>query len=77
MRVLPVLLKKEFLQIFRNKAILIISLVAPIMQFLVLPLAASFEIKNIDLVVVDQDRSDLSRQLLERITASGYFRLVD
>lgn len=77
MRVLTVLLKKEFRQIFRNKAILIISTVAPIMQFLILPLAASFEIKHINLAVVDHDRSDLSRQLIDKVTGSGYFRLVD
>jgi ABC-2 type transport system permease protein len=77
MSVLPVLLKKEFRQIFRNKTILAISLVAPIMQFIVLPLAANFEFKNINLAVVDHDRSDLSRQMIDRITGSGYFRLVE
>ncbi|MBV6406087.1 MAG: ABC transporter permease [Flavobacteriales bacterium] len=77
MSVLPVLLRKEFRQIFRNKSILTISLAAPIMQFIVLPLAANYEFKNIDLAVVDNDRSDLSRQMIDRITGSGYFRLVD
>lgn len=77
MSVLPVLLRKEFRQIFRNKAILTISLAAPIMQFIVLPLAANYEFKNIDLAVVDNDHSDLSRQMIDRITGSGYFRLVD
>jgi ABC-2 type transport system permease protein len=77
MSVLSVLLKKEFRQIFRNKTILAISFVAPIMQFIVLPLAANYEITNINLAVVDHDRSDLSRQMIDRITGSGYFRLVD
>lgn len=77
MNILPVLLRKEFRQIFRNKAILAISLVAPIVQFLVLPLAASYEVKNINLVIVDHDHSSYSRNLISEITGSGYFRLVD
>lgn len=73
---LPVLLKKEFRQIFRNKIILAISLIAPIMQFLILPLAANYEIKNINIVIVDHDHSTYSQQLLSKITASDYFRLI-
>lgn len=76
MKVLKVLLKKEFRQIFRNKAILAIIFVAPIMQFLILPLAVNFETKNINLVVVDNDHSSYSTQLLSKITGSGYFRLI-
>ncbi|HEX5551822.1 MAG TPA: ABC transporter permease [Chitinophagaceae bacterium] len=75
MRTLKILLQKEFRQIFRNKIILAISLMAPIMQFLVLPLAANYEIKNINLVIVDNDHSAYSRQLLGKISASGYFKL--
>lgn len=76
MRTLKILLQKEFRQIFRNKIILRITLVMPIMQFIILPLAANFEIKNINLVVVDHDHSVDSRRLLSDITSSGYFRLV-
>ncbi len=77
MRTLKILLQKEFRQIFRNKIILGIASVMPIMQFIILPLAANFEIKNINLVVVDHDHSVDSRRLLSDITSSGYFRLID
>lgn len=77
MRTLKILLQKEFRQIFRNKIILRITMVMPIMQFIILPLAANFEIKNINLVVVDHDHSVDSRKLLSDITSSGYFRLID
>ena len=77
MRTLKILLQKEFRQIFRNKIILRITMVMPIMQFIILPLAANFEIKNIDLVVVDHDHSVDSRRLISDITSSGYFRLRD
>ncbi len=77
MKTLIVLIRKEFKQIFRNKAILMISLVVPNMQFIILPLAANFEIKNINLAIVDHDRSTLSSKLITQITGSGYFKLVD
>ncbi len=71
------LLRKEFKQIFRNKAILALILVMPVMQLLILPLAADYEIKNINLIVIDHDHSTVSRELLSTIIASGYFKLVD
>ncbi|AMD84370.1 ABC-2 type transport system permease protein [Capnocytophaga haemolytica] len=75
MRTLRFLLRKEFRQIFRNRSIVAMMLIAPIMQLLILPLAANYEVKNIHLSVVDNDRSTYSQDLLERITASGYFIL--
>lgn len=71
-----ILLKKEFRQIFRNKVVLAITFVVPIIQFLVLPMAANYEMKSIKLVVVDHDQSTYSRLLLSKITGSGYFKLI-
>lgn len=75
MRTLRFLLQKEFRQIFRNKALLPVIFVAPLIQLLVLPLAADYEMKNINIAIVDHDRSYYSSQLISKITASGYFRL--
>ena len=75
MRTLLFLLQKEFRQIFRDKAILRIIFIMPIMQLILLPNAADYEMKNINLSVVDHDRSSYSRQLVQKITSSGYFRL--
>ena len=75
MRTIRFLLQKEFKQIFRNKAILVLIMVMPVMQLIILPLAADYEVKNINLSVVDHDHSPYSRQLISKITASGYFRL--
>lgn len=77
MRILSVLLKKEFLQIFRSKFILILMFLMPIIQLLILPLAATYEMKNISLSVVDNDHSTFAQQLVNKFTASGYFRLTD
>ncbi|MBS1536926.1 MAG: ABC transporter permease [Bacteroidetes bacterium] len=77
MRTILFLLQKEFRQIFRNKSLLPMILVLPIIQLLVMPLAADYEVKNINISIVDNDHSPLSQQLISKITASGYFRLAD
>lgn len=76
MRTLRFLLWKEFRQIFRNKAILRMIIVAPTLQLLLLPLAADYEVENVNLVVVDHDHSTYSRRLIEEFSASRYFQLV-
>jgi len=75
MRTIRFLLQKEFRQIFRDKAILRVILIMPVIQLLILPWAADYEVKNIKLAVVDNDHSEYSRQLINKITASGYFTL--
>jgi len=77
MSILVHLLKKEFRQIFRNTTILRLIIAMPIVQLVVLPLAADYEIKNINISVVDHDRSAYSRELVSKIQASGYFKLND
>lgn len=75
MRTLKFLLQKEFRQVFRDKSILRVIFVMPAMQLLILPWAADYEVKNINLVVVDNDHSTYSQKLISKITASGYFKL--
>ena len=77
MRILKFLLQKELMQIFRDPAIIRILFIMPMIQLLILPLAADYEIKNINLGVVDQDHSEYSRKLINKIVSSGYFRLKD
>ncbi len=77
MRTLKFLLQKEFRQIFRDPSILRLILIMPVIQLLILPWAADYEIKNIKLAVVDHDHSEYSRQLINKITSSGYFILTD
>ena len=77
MRTLKFLLRKEFRQIFRDPGILRVILIIPVIQLLILPWAADYEIKNIKIAVVDHDHSEYSRQLINKITSSGYFILTD
>ena len=74
MRTLKFLLQKEFKQIFRNKSLLPLIFAVPIIQLLILPLVANYEIKNINLSIVDHDHSSLSHKLIYKIYSSGYFR---
>ena len=76
MKVLSFILQKEFKQIFRDKTILAMMFVAPIFQLIILPLVANFDVKNINLVYINHDQSTYSHQLIQKITASGYFKLV-
>ncbi|MDF0707442.1 ABC transporter permease [Muricauda sp. 334s03] len=77
MRTLRFLLVKEFKQIFRNRTLLPMIFLMPLIQLLILPLAADYEIKNINVYVVDHDKSTFSRDLISMIISSGYFKLVD
>ena len=77
MRTLKFILRKEFRQIFRDPSILRIILIMPVIQLLILPWAADYEIKNIKLAIVDHDHSEYSRQLINKIASSGYFILTD
>lgn len=77
MRTLKFLLQKEFRQIFRDPMLLRIIIILPIVQLLIFPLAADYEIKNINISIVDHDRSVYSRELSGKIMSSGYFVLSD
>ena len=75
MKVIPFLLVKEFKQIFRNRIIVAMVSLVPVVQLAVLPFAADYEIKQLRVAVVDLDHSAYSRELVSEIPASGYFRL--
>jgi ABC-2 type transport system permease protein len=77
MRSLKILLEKEFRQIFRNPAILRMIFMMPSVQLLIMPMAADYEVKNVKICVVDYDHSSYSQKLVNKITATDYFTLVD
>lgn len=75
MKVLRFILQKEFRQIFRDKTILAMMFAMPIIQLIILPLAANFDVKNINVAYVDHDHSTYSQKLVEKIGSSGYFKI--
>jgi len=76
MRTLRFLLRKEYLQIFRDHIMVAQLLLLPAIQLALLANAATFEVKSARLVVVDEDRSATSRGLVDRMRAAGRFQLV-
>jgi len=73
MRALRFLLRKEFLQIFRDRTIVTMLFVMPLAQMLILANAATFEVKSARLYVVDHDHTPMSRGVVERLVASRRF----
>jgi len=67
------LLKKEFSQFFRDKALARIVILAPVLQLMMLGYAASIDVKNIAVVLCDLDKTEDSRALAEKFVTSGYF----
>lgn len=75
MRTLRFLLRKEFLQITRDRAMLRLLIAVPILQLLVLGSAATFQIRQSPVYLIDHDQTSASRGLVERLVASGYFEI--
>jgi ABC-2 type transport system permease protein len=69
------IIRKEFIQIRRDRRTLLIIIVMPIMQLFLLGYAATTDVKNISLAVWDQSRTFQSRSLLEAFRAANYFRI--
>jgi ABC-2 type transport system permease protein len=75
MRTLFFLLEKEFRQILRNKGVIGTLVIAPLIQLILLPMAADYTVKDISIAVVDNDHSTYSQKMIAKITSSGYFKL--
>jgi ABC-2 type transport system permease protein len=67
---------KEFRQVFRDPRMARVIFVAPVIQLLVFGYAVSTDISETPTFLVDHDRSQASRELVDALTASGYFRVV-
>ena len=77
MRTLKYLIEKEFKQIWRNPIIPKMILGYPVMVLLIFPWAINFEVKNIHINIVDQNKSSYSQRLINKIDASAYFIVND
>jgi ABC-2 type transport system permease protein len=70
------LLRKELRQIFRDPRMKRFIFIAPVFQLIVFGYAVNTDIRDTPLYVVDQSGTYESRQLVDALTASGYFRVV-
>ena len=69
------IIRKEFIQITRDKRTLVIILIIPIMQLFLLGYSATTDIRNVPLAVFDQCRCAESRVLLDAYRAADYFKV--
>ena len=69
------IIRKEFIQIFRDPRTLVLVIVMPMLQLFLLGYAATTDIKNISLAVWDQSQSQQSRALLDAFRAANYFSI--
>jgi ABC-2 type transport system permease protein len=64
---------KEFIQFKRDPKLYRIVFLAPVVQLIFLGYAATLDINNISTAIFDQDKSETSRLIKEKLTSSGYF----
>ena len=67
---------KEFLQLKRDRMTLRMIVMVPLMQTLIFGYAINYDVKNLKTLVLDESRSYESRELVAKMTATGYFHLV-
>jgi ABC-2 type transport system permease protein len=70
------ILRKEFLELLRDRRMWGILFVIPIVQTLVFGYAVTTDVEHVRTALLDFDRSSASRDLASRLTASGYFDIV-
>ncbi|MCL4538741.1 MAG: ABC transporter permease [Bacteroidetes bacterium] len=68
--------KKEFLQLRRDKRMFAMLFIAPVLQLILLGYAATVDVKNIPIVICDLDNTQQSRELISHYTSSNYFTIV-
>ena len=70
------LIRKELIELGRDPRLFGIVIIAPIIQLTVLAYAATTDVRDVPIVVVDQDQSVESRALVHRFDASANFTVV-
>jgi ABC-2 type transport system permease protein len=65
--------KKEFRQIFRDKMMRFLIFLPPVLEMLIFGYAASLDVNAVPLAILDEDKTTMSRQFIERFASSGYF----
>lgn len=74
-RTLRAIVRKELIQLFRDKRMYLPLFVAPVIQLVLFGYAASVDVRNVPFVLVDRARTEDSRALTAMFTQSGYFSL--
>ncbi len=73
MKIIASIIRKEFIQIFRNRTMLPFIFLVPVIQMVILVFAANLEMKEIRFVVIDNDLSPVSQRLTAEFRGSAFF----
>ncbi len=69
------LIRKEFIQIIRDPRTLAMTFIMPVVMMFLLGYAATNDVRNIALVVLDQDQTPASRRLIDAYRVADYFTI--
>jgi len=69
------LVRKEARQTFRDPRALRVIFLAPIIQLVIFGYAVTTDVKDAAMIVYDRDQTSQSRELVQSLTAAGYFRV--
>jgi ABC-type multidrug transport system permease subunit len=67
---------KEFLHIRRDPTTLIMVLIVPLIQLILFGYALNFDVRHIETVVVDMDKSSISREYIAEAQSTQYLDIV-
>ncbi len=70
-------IRKEFIEMLRDRRMRFVMFVVPVIQMLVFGFAASTDVRLVRIAVYDLDNTGSSRSLVRDFEFSGYFRIVD
>lgn len=77
MRTILHIIRKEFLQLKRDPKMFAIVLLAPVIQLIFLGYAVNMDVEKVPTVVFDQNRTEISRNFLQKFSGNRYFEFVD
>jgi len=69
------MVRKEFIQVLRDKRLRFFIVVPPVVQLLVFGYVVTMDVNVVPTVIVDRDRTAASRAFAQHFTSSGYFRI--
>lgn len=76
LRRMATIVRKELLVLLCNKVSRMLIIVPPLMQIVVFGWAATMEVRNVDVAVLNQDSGNWSREIVRRLQGSHTFRSV-
>ncbi|HMA68284.1 MAG TPA: ABC transporter permease [Candidatus Mcinerneyibacterium sp.] len=69
------LITKEFIQLKRDPKMLWLSIIAPVVQLILLGFAANLDVENIPALICDMDNTKISREYVESFSKTGSFNI--